>query len=69
MFKCFILTFQILHNLENGLCEDGSPAELSVADRNESKKLWRNREARVLHSIVNCAIYQKVSHLFTYQLL
>lgn len=51
---------QILHNLEAGLCEDGSPAELNPSDRNESRKLWANREARVLHSIVNCALYQKV---------
>ncbi|KAJ9587885.1 hypothetical protein L9F63_018666, partial [Diploptera punctata] len=50
---------KIIRNLENGLCEDGSPAELSAADRSESKKLWTSREARVLHSIVNCALYQK----------
>ncbi|PNF19117.1 hypothetical protein B7P43_G09795 [Cryptotermes secundus] len=50
---------KILCNLEAGLCEDGSPAELSLSDRNESKKLWASREARVLHSIVNCALYEK----------
>ncbi|GFG35169.1 hypothetical protein Cfor_12745 [Coptotermes formosanus] len=50
---------KILRNLEAGLCEDGSPAELSPSDRNESRKLWATREARVLHSIVNCAVYQK----------
>lgn len=50
---------KILRNLENGLCEDGSPAELSPSDRSESKKLWSGREARILHSIVNCALYQK----------
>jgi len=51
---------QILHNLDAGLCEDGSPAELNPSDRNESRKLWASREVRVLHSIVNCALYQKV---------
>jgi len=51
---------QILHNLDAGLCEDGSPAELNPSDRNESRKLWASREVRVLHSIVNCAVYQKV---------
>lgn len=50
---------KILCNLEAGLCEDGSPAELSLSDRNESRKLWASREARVLHSIVNCALYEK----------
>ncbi|XP_067006272.1 trafficking protein particle complex subunit 12 [Anabrus simplex] len=50
---------KILNNLKSGLCEDGSPAELSANDRTESKKLWSGREARVLHSIVNCALYQK----------
>ncbi|PSN47289.1 hypothetical protein C0J52_15703 [Blattella germanica] len=50
---------QILRNLDNGLCEDGSPAELSASDRAESKKLWSSREARVLHAIVNSALYQK----------
>lgn len=50
---------KILYNLEAGLCEDGSPAELSLSDRNESRKLWASREARVLHSIVNCALYEK----------
>lgn len=50
---------KILRNLEAGLCEDGSPAELSLSDCNESRKLWASREARVLHSIVNCALYQK----------
>lgn len=50
---------KILSNLNAGLCEDGSPAELSPNDRSESKKLWTSREVRVLHSIVNCALYQK----------
>lgn len=47
---------KILKNLENGISEDGSPAELSAADAAESKRLWCNREIRTLHSIVNCAI-------------
>ncbi|XP_049764255.1 trafficking protein particle complex subunit 12 [Schistocerca cancellata] len=50
---------KILRNLKIGLCEDGSPAELSITDRTESQKLWKAREARVLHSITNCAVYQK----------
>ncbi|KAK7869569.1 hypothetical protein R5R35_003362 [Gryllus longicercus] len=50
---------KILANLNAGQCEDGSPAELSANDKNESKKLWNTREIRVLHSIVNCALYQK----------
>lgn len=54
--------FQILKNLENGLSEDGSPAELNAADAAESKRLWCNREIRTLHSIVNCAISNKVGN-------
>ncbi|KAJ8870181.1 hypothetical protein PR048_029195 [Dryococelus australis] len=50
---------KIIKNLASGLCEDGSRIELSPNDRTESKKLWVSREVRVLHSIVNCAIYQK----------
>ncbi|XP_034230390.1 trafficking protein particle complex subunit 12 [Thrips palmi] len=50
---------KILKNLENGLSEDGSPAELGAADAMESKRLWCNREIRTLHSIVNCAISNK----------
>lgn len=50
---------KILKNLESGLSEDGSPAELSPADAAESKRLWSNREIRTLHSIVNCAISSK----------
>nr|CAD7394120.1 unnamed protein product [Timema cristinae] len=38
---------------------NGSPAELGTADRSESRKIWKSREARVLHSIINCALYQK----------
>ncbi|XP_063217208.1 trafficking protein particle complex subunit 12 isoform X1 [Bacillus rossius redtenbacheri] len=52
-------TRKIIKNLASGLCEDGSRIELSPSDRAESKKLWVSREVRVLHSIVNCAIYQK----------
>lgn len=47
---------KILKNLESGLSEDGSPAELNAADSTESKRLWSNREIRTLHSIVNCSV-------------
>ncbi|KAK3909262.1 Trafficking protein particle complex subunit 12 [Frankliniella fusca] len=47
---------KILKNLESGLSEDGSPAELNAADATESKRLWCNREIRTLHSIVNCSV-------------
>nr|CAD7455995.1 unnamed protein product [Timema tahoe] len=57
--KLHTLLATVLNNLTTGLCEDGSPAELSTADRSESKKIWKSREARVLHSIINCALYQK----------
>lgn len=56
------LFLQIIDNLCSGLSEDGSHFEISEPDRTESKKLWRSRETRVLHSIVNVAFQQKVSH-------
>jgi hypothetical protein len=50
----------MLKNLDLGLSEDGSPINLSDLDRTESRKLWQSRELRVLYSITNCAVYQKV---------
>lgn len=54
---------QIIDNLCSGLSEDGSHFEISEPDRTESKKLWRSRETRILHSIINVAFQQKVSSI------
>lgn len=49
----------MLENLKQGLCEDGSPMEISETDRADSVRLWTGRETRVMHSIVNCALAMK----------
>lgn len=59
LFSLLATVRQIITNLKQSLCEDGSPAEISPADRMDSLKLWSGREARVQHSIVNCALTQK----------
>jgi hypothetical protein len=56
----FAFHFQILKNVDASLMEDGSPISITDADRAESIKLWTSREIRVLYSITNCAIFQKV---------
>nr|XP_018900118.1 PREDICTED: trafficking protein particle complex subunit 12 [Bemisia tabaci] len=50
---------QMLSNLSSNRSEDGSQLELSQNDRMESKKFWAARETRILHSITNCALYQR----------
>ncbi|VVC24786.1 Hypothetical protein CINCED_3A021639 [Cinara cedri] len=50
---------KIILNLENNLAEDGRCVDLTTQDRNTSKLLWYSREARVIHSIINCALNQK----------
>lgn len=50
----------MLANLKKDLLEDGTPCELNPADREVSIKFWSGRESRVLHSIVNTALLDKV---------
>lgn len=59
LFNLLAIIRQIIINLKQNLSEDGSPTELSPQDRTDSLKLWSGREARVQHSIVNCALSQK----------
>ncbi|XP_060850240.1 trafficking protein particle complex subunit 12 [Rhopalosiphum padi] len=59
LFEVLIGVKKIISNLDNGLTEDGRNVELTIQDRNTSKLLWYSREARVIHSIINCAINQK----------
>lgn len=61
LIKILITVRQILKNLNNGATEDGNPMELSETDRNESIQLWTDRQRRVQHSIVNCALQQEVN--------
>lgn len=49
----------MLNNLKQGLCEDGNPMEIAASDRADSSRLWSGREARVMHSIINCALALK----------
>lgn len=59
----------MINNLKQGLCEDGNPTEINATDRADSLKLWSGREARIQHSIVNCALAQKVSNCFFYMMI
>lgn len=59
LFNLVATVRQMTYNLKNGLCEDGNPTEISKTDRADSIKLWSGREARIQHSIVNCALAQK----------
>lgn len=40
LFELLGIIRQILGNLKQGFCEDGNPAEICLADRNDSLKLW-----------------------------
>lgn len=56
LFNILATIRQMLDNLKKGLCEDGNPLEITDEDRQDSIKLWMGREARVMHSIINCAL-------------
>lgn len=59
LFSVLATIRQMLENLKKGLCEDGNPMEIGETDRNDSLRLWNGREARVMHSIINCALALK----------
>ncbi|KAK4884966.1 hypothetical protein RN001_001237 [Aquatica leii] len=59
LFNILSIIKQMLNNLKNGLCEDGSPTEIAKTDRTDSIRLWFGREGRVMHSIINCALALK----------
>ncbi|XP_076260001.1 trafficking protein particle complex subunit 12 [Rhynchophorus ferrugineus] len=59
LFSMLATIKKMLSNLRQGLCEDGNPMELAESDRTDSLRLWSGREARVMHSIINCAISLK----------
>ncbi|XP_014251637.1 trafficking protein particle complex subunit 12 [Cimex lectularius] len=50
---------QMLSNLEAGKTEEGSLIELSQKEREIAEKVWRSREARVQHAIINVALMSK----------
>lgn len=59
LFNLLATVRQMLNNLKQGTCEDGNPAEISKVDRSDSIRLWSGREARIMHSIINCALLLK----------
>lgn len=59
LFHILSIVRQMLGNLKNELCEDGSPTEINSADRSDSIRLWYGREGRIMHSIINCALALK----------
>lgn len=54
------MILQIQKNLDSDRSEDGSQLEITAQDRAESKRLWKAREKRVQHVIINVALQQKV---------
>ncbi|XP_044744408.1 trafficking protein particle complex subunit 12 [Coccinella septempunctata] len=59
LFNLWSIVKQIRKNLQAGLCEDGNPLGINEPDRANSEKLWRSREIRIIHSIIDCAICLK----------
>lgn len=59
LFSILATIRKMLSNLKQGLCEDGNPMEIGDSDRTDSLRLWTGREARVMHSIINCSISLK----------
>lgn len=59
LFSVLATVRKIISNLKEGLCADGSPLVVGEGDLMDSLKLWNGREARVMHSIINCAINVK----------
>jgi hypothetical protein len=56
----------MLANLRSGKSEDGKKGSLSAEDKKESIDFWNERRLRIIYSLANCAISQKVSifHFF-----
>ncbi|GAB6033487.1 hypothetical protein CHUAL_013372 [Chamberlinius hualienensis] len=62
------IVLNIIENVEQQHLEDGSVAELSEVQRQESLALWKRREEKVLYTIVNCLVAQN-DFLSAYSLL
>ena len=50
----------MLANLRGGKSEDGRKSNLSPEDKAASIDLWNERRLRIIYSVANCAISQKV---------
>ncbi|CAG7828460.1 unnamed protein product [Allacma fusca] len=50
---------QIISNVTQGICEDGSPVQLEDERKEKSLQIWSKREVRVLYSLANAAIFCK----------
>ncbi|XP_015601566.1 trafficking protein particle complex subunit 12 [Cephus cinctus] len=59
LHKILATVRQIIRNLQMGLAEDGGRAKFSLAERDDSIRLWLGRKSRILISIVNCALGMK----------
>ncbi|KAL1513741.1 hypothetical protein ABEB36_003111 [Hypothenemus hampei] len=59
LFSILATIKKIKRNLTQGVCEDGTQIKIDEPDCAESLKLWNGREARTMHSVINCAIILK----------
>ena len=50
----------MLTNLRSGKSEDGKKGPLTGEDKKDSIEFWSERRLRIIYSLANCAISQKV---------
>jgi len=50
----------MLTNLRSGKSEDGKKGPLTGEDKKDSIDFWSERRLRIIYSLANCAISQKV---------
>jgi hypothetical protein len=62
----------MLTNLRSGKSEDGKKGPLTGEDKKDSIEFWSERRLRIIYSLANCAISQKVrvlmKHFFLFMI-
>ena len=54
-----------MENLASGKTEDGT-SSLNEKEEEEALEMWRSRELKILYSLVNTAVLQKVQKLLLF---